>query len=97
MEQGGGGDNLSAQWQLPNGIVESPIPATRMQLDLVPAIVAQPSNTTVIEATTASFTVTVSNFQPPNFQWFSGSVALAGATNATLTLSNVPLSASGTT
>jgi regulation of enolase protein 1 (concanavalin A-like superfamily) len=95
MQQGTGGDNLSAQWQLPNGTVESPIPAIRMQLDLLPMIVAQPTNATVTEETSASFTVTVSNFQPPAFQWFWGRTNLAGATNATLTLTNVPLSASG--
>jgi regulation of enolase protein 1 (concanavalin A-like superfamily) len=97
MQQGDGGDNLSAQWQLPNGTIESPIPATRMYLDLLPAIVAQPTNATVIEQSTASFTLTVGNFQPPAFQWRSGGANLAGATNATLTLTNVPLSASGTT
>jgi hypothetical protein len=97
MQQGDGGDNLSAQWQLPNGTIESPIPATRMYLDLLPVIVAQPTNATVIEEGTASFTLTVGNFQPPAFQWRSGGIILAGATNATLTLTNVALSASGTT
>jgi regulation of enolase protein 1 (concanavalin A-like superfamily) len=96
MEQGDGGDNLSAQWQLPNGTIESPIPATRMHLDLLPTIVAQPANTTVTEQTTARFTVTLSNFQPPVYRWRSAGIYLAGATNATLTLTNVPLSASGT-
>jgi hypothetical protein len=97
MQQGTGGDNLSAQWELPNGTIESPIPATRMQIDLVPAIVSQPTNTTATESTSASFSVAVSNFHPPEFQWQSGGVGIAGATSATLTLTNVPLTASGST
>ena len=95
MQQGGGGDNLAVQWQLPSGVLETPIPASRLQLDQMPVISGQPSNTTVIEMTPASFTVRVSNFAPPTFQWQQGTNNIAGATNATLVLPNVPLSQNG--
>ena len=97
MQQGNGGDNLSAQWQLPNGTIESPIPGNRMQVDSTPTIIVQPTNTAVTEGTPATFEVVASNFHLPSFQWQSEGINLAGATNATLTLSTVPLSASGAT
>jgi regulation of enolase protein 1 (concanavalin A-like superfamily) len=97
MQQGTGSDNLSAQWRLPSGVIETPIPADRMEVDFVPAIVAQPANTTVTEETAASFTLTVSTFHLPSFQWQSGGTNMPGATNQTLTLTNVPLTASGST
>ncbi len=97
MEQGGGADNLSVQWMLPAGLVESPLPGAYLEVDFVPAIVAQPVSSTVTEETTATFAVTVSTFHLPSFQWQSGGTNIAGATNGTLTLANVPLKASGST
>jgi hypothetical protein len=95
MQQGGGGDNLAVQWQLPNGTLETPIPGTRMQLDAVPALVSQPTNTTAVESGTATFTVSVSNFVTPGFQWQRGTTNIPNATNATLTLYPVSLADDG--
>ena len=95
MENGNGGYNLAVRWQLPNGVIEEPIPAARMQLDQMPAISSQPANLTVPEATMAAFTIAVSNIVPPNFQWQRGATNIAGATNATFTLSDASLSDSG--
>jgi len=97
MQQGAGADNLSVQWSLPGGVLESPIPGNRMEVDFVPAIIVQPANTTVTEQTAATFALTVSTFHLPGFQWRSAGTNLAGATNETLTLTNVPLTASGST
>ncbi len=95
MQQGGGGDNLAVQWQLPTGALETPIPATRVQLDTAPSIQSQPTDVAVVEQTTATFTVGVNNFAPPNFQWQRGTTNIPDATGATLTLTNVPLSDNG--
>jgi len=95
MQNGTDGDNCSVQWQLPNGMIESPIPGNRMEVDYAPSIIVQPTNTTVVEATPANFAVTVSTFKLPAFQWQENGTNLVGATNATLTLSAVPLTLSG--
>ncbi len=90
-------DNLSVQWELPSGVIESPIPGNRMQIDYYPTIIGQPANTSVTEVTPATFTALVSNFQLPAFQWRQSGTNLPGQTGETLTLSNVPLTASGST
>ena len=95
MQQGGGADNLSVQWQLPSGVTESPIPGNRMAVNYVPSILAQPTNTTITEATIANFAVEVSTFKLPVFQWRENGTNLAAGTSALLVLTNVPLTASG--
>ncbi len=95
MQQGSGADNLSVQWRLPNGVTESPIPASRMTVNYAPAILAQPANTTVTEQTTANFVLEVSTFKLPAFQWRENGTNLVAGTNATLTLTNILLAASG--
>ena len=70
MEQGGGADNLSVQWMLPAGLVESPLPGAYLEVDFVPAIVAQPVSSTVTEETMATFAVPS---RPSTCRAFSGS------------------------
>jgi hypothetical protein len=58
-----------------------------------PLVQSQPTNTVVEETSNAVFRVTASGTDPLAYQWhFNGSNVLAGATNATLTISNVSLS-----
>ena len=54
-----------------------------------PAITLQPVNHTVTAGGTTSFTVTASGIPTPAFQWKKNGVNIAGATSATLSLSNV--------
>jgi hypothetical protein len=54
-----------------------------------PAISTQPDNQTVEVGGTVSFTVSASGSLPQSFQWSFAGAALAGATNATLTLLDV--------
>ncbi len=69
-----------------------------MQLILAgngPLIVTQPTNQAAIEGDPVTFTVLATN-NPTSYQWFfNGTNAIAGATNASLVFSNVPLSAAG--
>ena len=95
MQQGYGGDNLAVQWQLPDGTVEVPLPASRMQLASAPRIVAGPADTTVIEGRSASFTLGLANFVPPNFRWQLNGKDIIGGSNATLVIAPTPLSYSG--
>jgi hypothetical protein len=61
-----------------------------------PRISAQPINQTVVAGGTAVFAVAVSGTAPLAYQWTWNGTNLAGATNATLTLTGVQLSEAGT-
>jgi len=67
--------------QFSNEVVDS-IPA-------LPLIATEPLAQTVIAGATASFAVGATSTVPMIFQWFDGTTALSGATNATLTLPDV--------
>ena len=54
-----------------------------------PVITAQPQSRTNVAGTQATFTVTATTLSTPGYQWYFGAVPIAGATNATLTLSSV--------
>ncbi|MDW8310134.1 MAG: immunoglobulin domain-containing protein, partial [Verrucomicrobiales bacterium] len=54
-----------------------------------PRITGQPANQVVVVGRTATFTVRASGTPPLRYQWLADGVPIAGATNATLTLTNV--------
>ena len=62
---------------------------------LPPTITNQPSNQSVTVGGSASFSVTASGTAPFSYQWRKDGTAIAGATSAILTLSNVQISAAG--
>jgi len=59
---------------------EAPVP---------PAITAQPVSQTVSASSNATFSVTATGTAPLSYQWSKDGIVLLGATNATLTLTNV--------
>ena len=59
------------------------------------AILAQPTNQTVVQGSNATFSVTAAGMSPLHYQWYSNSAAINGATYATLTLNNVQTNYSG--
>ncbi len=61
-----------------------------------PTIVTQPASQAVTTGGTATFTVAAAGNPTPTYQWAKGGVNLSGATNATLTLSNVQAANAGT-
>ncbi len=105
MQQGGGGDNLTVQWQLPNGTIELPlatgsaagtllVPFTG--LTNMPGIYFQPAtNTTAIENSSATFSLLVTNQANVSYQWRLSGTNLPGANSSALVLSNLNLSWSG--
>ena len=97
QKEGAGGDNLAVRWQLPSGIIEEPIPGNRLLVyGLGPPLISkQPTNTSVIEASGAVFSVTLQRMLGATFQWFRDGVSMAGATNATLSLPDLKLADSG--
>jgi len=61
-----------------------------------PLILAQPANQAVNVGNPASFSVSASGTPPLSYQWSLDGTNLAGATNLTLTLTDVQLSQAGT-
>ena len=60
-----------------------------------PAITAQPVNQTVPPGSTVTFRVTATGDPPLLYQWQRNGVNIAGATNATFTLTNVQTANAG--
>lgn len=61
-----------------------------------PNISAQPQNQTVTAGGSVTFSVTASGTPAPTFQWRKNGAAISGATNASLTLTNVQTADAGT-
>ncbi|MBE0545407.1 MAG: lamin tail domain-containing protein [Verrucomicrobia bacterium] len=99
MKEGGGGDNLAVRWRLPSGTIEEPIPASRcVPYGLgPPQITSQPTNTSVVEGGTATFSVSLSRMLGATFQWKRSGVNIPGATASAYALSPVVLGDSGST
>ena len=90
-------DHLSVRWQLPDGTYEEPIPASRLTphgLNL-PLITRQPASTNVVEGSTATFVVAVTNLETIFYQWQQNGTNLPGATNRSYTRSPVALAENG--
>jgi MYXO-CTERM domain-containing protein len=61
-----------------------------------PIITAQPSSQTVTAGANVQFSVTATGRPAPTYQWNFNGTAISGATSATLSLSNVQSSSTGT-
>ena len=67
-----------------------------LTVNVPPTITAQPTNQTVIQGSNATFNVTATGTTPLRCQWyFNGTNMLGGATNTSLTLTNVQTSNAG--
>src|SRR4030095_15338845 len=75
---------------VPNGISSAPVP-----FSTGPVITNQPQSLTVFEGDSASFFVGVNVASNIFYQWRFGTSPIAGATNSSLTLSNVTLAQGG--
>ncbi|HWI59060.1 MAG TPA: immunoglobulin domain-containing protein [Bacillota bacterium] len=62
---------------------------------VVPVITVQPQSQIVSEGTAVSLTVEATSPEPLSYQWQLNNANLAGATNATLTLTNISASQAG--
>jgi hypothetical protein len=79
------------------GTTESaPASLTILALIVPPSITLQPAKTSVTAGSSASFIVGVSGTAPVTFQWLLGGAPIAGATSATLNLTDVQTASAGT-
>jgi endonuclease/exonuclease/phosphatase family metal-dependent hydrolase len=62
---------------------------------IAPVITQQPVNTSAIEGGAATFVAAATGTEPMSFQWKFNSSPIAGATNATLTLTSLTTNAAG--
>jgi hypothetical protein len=105
MQQGTGGDNLTVQWQLPDGTIELPLATGSAAGTLLipftgltnrPGIYFQPAtNTIILENGTAIFSLLATNPAPVSYQWQLSGTNLPGANSPVLVLSNASLSWNG--
>jgi alpha-tubulin suppressor-like RCC1 family protein/sugar lactone lactonase YvrE len=72
----------------PYGSVTSAPPATLTVL-VPPVITQQPTDLIVIQGSNATFTVAATNTMPLSYQWYFNETNVIGATNSSLTLTNV--------
>jgi regulation of enolase protein 1 (concanavalin A-like superfamily) len=107
MQQGGGGDNLTVQWQLPSGIVELPLASGSAAGTLLipftgqtnlPGIFIQPAaNTIGVENGTATISLLATNPANLSYQWLLNGANLPSASSGVLVLTNLSLSWNGQT
>ena len=97
MKEGGGGDNLAVRWQLPDGTMEEPIPASRLLVYGLgaPQITSQPQDVKVMEGGLANFSFQVSQAFAAVYQWSTNGTIFPGATNSTLTFGPVTMADNG--
>ncbi|HEY3861147.1 MAG TPA: lamin tail domain-containing protein, partial [Verrucomicrobiae bacterium] len=105
MQQGGGAENLSVRWQLPNGVLEQPMTAISPAGTLLipctgtnapPGIYSQSSNITVLENYGANLSVLSTNQAAVGYQWYQNAgVKITGATLPVYTLANSLLANNG--
>ena len=102
QKEGGGGDNLAVAWQKPgdpapaNG--DPPIPGTYLLPVGVgpPVITVQPTNVSVVESSSATFTVQLYVNLGASYQWRRAGVDIPGATNSLYQTPPTAMNESGT-
>jgi hypothetical protein len=103
MKEGLGGDNLAVAWQKPGDPVvvngSPPIPnANLVPYGLgPPTIVTQPANATVVEGSSATFSVGLTSTFGVSYQWIRNGTNIPGATSSSYSLSTTRLADSGNT
>jgi hypothetical protein len=99
QKEGGGGDNLAVGWRLPSGVLERPIPGSRLapyqSLTTPPSIRSEPADLNLAEGEPATFRVSATGQEPLYFQWQRDARDLVGETSATYLLTRAALADNG--
>ncbi len=91
-----GPDNISVQWQLPDGTIEDPIPNNRVYVELIPPKISrQPQNAAVDEGSPVTFNVQLANRGTVGIQWFRNDSPITDATNLTYSITSASLADNG--
>ena len=93
QKEGGGGDNLAVRWRLPNNAIEEPIPNNRLLVFGLgpPVITQQPTNVTIVEEGSATFSVRLQHGAGATYLWKRNGTTIPNATNTSYTLSPASL------
>ncbi|MDB6033249.1 MAG: hypothetical protein JWM16_3587, partial [Verrucomicrobiales bacterium] len=85
ISEGFPADHLGLRWQMPDGTIEEAIPALRFTPEGMASVnlVQFPTDISVMEGTSATFTVSASNLERVTYQWQQNGINIPGATNAT--------------
>jgi len=103
QKEGGGGDNLAVTWRKPGDAAPAngapPIPGSYLVPYGVgpPIIAVQPTNVTVVEGGSATFTVQLAHYLGATFQWRRGGGDVPNSTNSYFLVAPAALSDSGAT
>ena len=71
------------------------VPFSQWASPVAPVVSNQPTNTSVLQGGTATFSVSAAGDAPLSYQWLFNSTNLLNATNTTLSLANVQLAQAG--
>ncbi len=94
-KEGTGSDHVAVGWQLPNGVLERPIPGGQLRpwpiSTNAPSITGQPKDLTISDEESASFHVDALGAEPLGYQWQRDGHDLERETTALLELEAVSL------
>lgn len=100
-KQGGGAGHLSVAWQLPGGVIEAPIPATRLSPYVTTsvskvgqAIIFEPISNKTVGGAPFKISATASSGLPVSFNIVSGPATVSGNTVTILGVGSVLIEAS---
>jgi hypothetical protein len=100
MQQGSGGDNLAARWQMPDGTFEEPLPASSAAgthlipytgTETWPGLFQQTTNITAVEGTTATLSVLATNGATIAYSWRLNGAVIPGVSSPVLVVSNLTI------
>ena len=94
-KQDWGDDHVTVRVQLPDGTIEEPINPSRLLPYSLPVVAHAPQTQTAQAGNTVTLSTLASGLPPFTYQWWRNGVAVAGATNASLVLSNIQAVAAG--
>jgi hypothetical protein len=78
-----------------DGAVTSAVVTLTVITGAAPSITTQPQSQSAVSGSSVTFTAAAGGTPAPTYQWLFGNQPISGATNATLTLTNVSLSSAG--
>ena len=99
QKEGGGGDNLSAAWQIPGIGFDGPISGDYLEpfqiINEPPTFTNHPSSLSVFEGVSVEFSVSVTGAEPIDYTWYRDGELLTGERDSRLILASVTVADDG--